>query len=139
MLTGAWAHVYDVVGGAHHIGIVFHHDDGVAQPTQFLQNVDEPSGIPAVQTDGWLVQHVAGAYKTRAQRGRQLNALRLAARQCVRQAIQREIFQPHVVEEFQALADLDEDFFGDRGLFRGKFQALEKLLRFRDIHAHDIG
>src|ERR1019366_7843157 len=80
VLARAGTQVHDVVGGAHHIGIVLHHHDGVAQLAQFLQDADEAPRVAAVQPDGWLVQHVAGAHQARAQRGGQLTPLRLAAR-----------------------------------------------------------
>ena len=72
----------------------------------------------AVQPDGRLVEHVAGAHQARAQAGGQLDALRLAAGERGREPVQREVLQPHVVEELQPLADLHQDLVGDGGLLR---------------------
>jgi hypothetical protein len=47
-----------------------------------------------------------------------LDALRLAAGERGRETVEREVIEPDVVQEFQALADLDEDLVGDGGLFR---------------------
>ena len=139
VFAGAGAEVHDVVGGAHHVGIVLHHHDGVAEVAQLLQDADEPPGIAAVQPDGRLVEHVAGAHQPRAQAGGQLDALRFAARERGRKAVEREVFEPHIVEELQALADLHQDLVGDGGLFRGEFQASKNSQRLGDVHAHDIG
>ena len=115
--------VHDVVGGAHHVGIVLHHHDGVAQSAQFFQDADQPSGIAAVQPDRRLVQHVAGAHQARAQRGGQLDALRLAAGERGRQTVQRQVVQPDVVQELQPLADLHQDLVGDGASLPGSVPA----------------
>ena len=69
----------NVIGRAHHVGIVLHNNDGVAEIAQFCENPDQPAGIAAVQSDGRLIEHIAGAHQTRAEARRQLNALRFAS------------------------------------------------------------
>ncbi len=118
MLAGAGAQIDDVVGGAHHVGIVLHHHDGVAEVAQFFEDADEAAGVAAVQADGGLVEHVAGAHQARAEAGGELDALRFAAGKRGREAVEREVFEPDVVEELEPLADLDQDLVGDGGLFR---------------------
>ena len=71
--------IENAVGGAHDIGIVLDHQDGVSQVAQVVQNLDQPMGIAAVQSDGRLIEDIQRPDQARAQRGRQLNALRLAA------------------------------------------------------------
>ena len=108
----------DVVRRAHHVRIVLHHHDRVAQIAQFLQDADQPPGVAAVQADRRLVQHVAGAHQPRAQRRGELDALRLAARERGGQAVQRQVVQPDIVQELQPLPDLHQDLFRDAALFR---------------------
>ena len=71
-----------------------------------------------VQSDGRLVEHVAGAHQPRSQAGGELDALRLAAGERGGETVERQVIEPHVVEKFQALADLHQDLVGDGGLFR---------------------
>ena len=139
VFAGAGAEIDDVVGRAHHVGIVLHHHDGIAEFAQLLEDADEASGIAAVQADGRLVEHVAGADQARAERGGELDALRFAAGKRGGQPIEREVFQADVVEKFQALADLDENLLGDGGFFGAEAEREEELLRLGDVHAHDLG
>ena len=107
----------DVIGGAHHVRIVLHHHDRVAQVAQLFEDSDQPAGVAAVQADGRLVEHVARAHQPRSEAGRELDALRFAARKRRRQPVQRQIFETDVVQKFQALLNFDQDLFGDRGFF----------------------
>ena len=61
----AWSQVQQIIGSAQHIGVVFHHDNGVAQVAQFLQNVDQPRRVACMQSNRWLVQHVERAHQAR--------------------------------------------------------------------------
>ncbi len=123
----------------HHVGVVLHHNNGVAEFAQLFQNPDQAPGVAAVQSDGRLVEHVTRAHEARPQAGGELNALRLAAGKRGRQAVEREVVQPDVVEELQPLADLDENLVGDGGFFRAQLERVEKLLRRADVHAHHLG
>ena len=95
----AGAEVEQPVGGANDVRIVLYHQDGVAQVTQFFQDADQLGGIPAVQPDGWLVEHVESTYQARAQRSSQLDALRLATRERGRQAVKGDVLESDGVEE----------------------------------------
>ena len=53
--------------------------------------------------------------------------------------VERQIVQADVVQELQPLANFDQNLVRDGRLFRGQFERIEKRLRFRDVHAHDIG
>ena len=126
VFAGARPQVDDVIGGAHHVGIVLHHHDGVAEIAQLFQNADQAAGVAAVQTDGRFVEHVAGADQARAQAGGELDALRFAARERRRKPVQRQVFEPDVVQELQPLADLDQDLVGDGRFFRRQLQRARK-------------
>ncbi len=108
MLARAGSQIDNVIGRAHHIGIVLHHHDGVTQPAQLFQNANQPAGIAAVQPDRRLVEHVACAHQARPQAGGKLDALRFAARKRRGQAVQREVLESDVVQEFEPLANLHQ-------------------------------
>ena len=129
----------DVIGRAHHVGIVLHHQDGVAQVAQLFENADQPGRIAAMQPDGWLVQNVTGAHQPRTEARRQLDALRFAARKRRRKPVERKILQPHVVQELQPLPDFDQDLVGDGHLLGRKLERKEELLGLRDIHPRQVG
>ena len=73
-----------VIGGAHQGGIVLHHQHGVALVAQRAQDADEALGIPGMQPDRGLVEHVEGAPQSRAHGGGEGDALGLAPRQRAR-------------------------------------------------------
>ena len=115
----AGTEVEQVVGGADDVGVVLDDEDGVAEIAQLFHDADELGGVARVQADGGLVEHVERADETRAERGGELDALRLAAGECGGEAIEREVVEADLLEEVDALADLFEDFAGDL-LLRGR-------------------
>ena len=123
MFAGARPHVYDVIGGAHHFRIVLHHHDGIAQLAQFVEDADQPAGVAAMQADGRFIEHVAGAHQARAERGGQLNALGFAAGKSGSQPVQRQVFQPHIVQKLEPLANFHQHLVGDGGFFRRELSA----------------
>ena len=126
VLARARAQIDDVVRRPHHVRIVLHHQDRVAQIAQLFEDADQPAGVAAVQPDRRLVEHVAAPHQPRAQAGRQLDALRFAARKRGRQPVERQVLQPDVVQELQPLPDLDQDLVGDRRSLPGSAPALSK-------------
>ncbi len=51
----------DVIGGAHHLRVVFDDKHGVADVAQVVQELDEPLAVARVQPDAWLVQNIKSA------------------------------------------------------------------------------
>jgi len=121
------------VGGAHRLLVVFHDQDGVAQVAHPLQGGDEPGVVALMQADARLVQHVEHAHELAADLRRQPDALRLAAAQRARRALQRQVVKADVDHEAQPLANLLQDRLGDHLLARrqrrvfGVFQAERPL------------
>ena len=138
VFAGAGAEVDDVIGGAHHVGVVLDDDDRVAELAQLFEDANQAAGVAAVQADGRLVENVAGADEPRAERRGELNTLRFAAGERGGEAVEREVLEPDVVEEFEALADLDEDLVGDAELLGCQVERQEEVLRFGDIQPHDL-
>ena len=118
--AGAGADVEHPVGGADGVLVVLDHDHGVAEVAQPLQGFEEPRIVALVQADRRLVEHVEYAGQPRADLRGEPDALALAARQRARGARQREIFEPDIDQEFQALADFLEHPHGDFVLLRGQ-------------------
>ena len=77
---GTRADVDDVVGGKHHVAVVFHYDDRVSDVAQLLQRVDEPLVVALVQADARLVEDVEHVHQLRANLRGQTDALTLATR-----------------------------------------------------------
>ena len=139
VLARARSQIQQVIGGAHHLGIVLHNYDGIAQLAQFFEDADQPPCVAAMQADGWLIEHVACAHQTRTQASGELDALGFAAGKRGGQPVQRQVLETHVVQELQPLADLHQDLLGDGGFFRLERQRVEELRGLGDIEAHHLG
>ena len=104
ILAGSRPQIDDAVGVPHDLRVMFHHQHGVPQVAQAMQDLDQAGRVSTVQPDGRLVEHVERADQSRAQRGCELNALRLATGQRRSQPVECEVFQSDVVEEAQTVA-----------------------------------
>ena len=107
-------------------------EHGVALIAQLAEDVDQPLVVARVQADGRFVEHVQRADQRRAQRGREIDALRLAARQRRRQAIERQVVEADVAQKRQPPRDFLQHLLGDRGFFLAQLQRREELLRVAD-------
>jgi hypothetical protein len=114
-LAGAGADVDDVVGAADGVFVVLHHHQRVALVAQLVQRVQQDAVVARMQADGRFVQHVAHALQVAAQLRRQADALRLAAAERGRGAVQRQVAQAHFFQEFEPAADLGDHVAGDAG------------------------
>ncbi len=95
-----------MIGRTQHVRIMLHHKNRVAQIAQFFKDVNQPRGVARVQSDRRLIQHIQRAHQPRAERRRELNPLRLAARQRGSQPVERQVFQADRVKKTQPLAHL---------------------------------
>ena len=118
MHAGAGADVDDVVGGEDRVLVMLDDEHGVAEVAQMLQRHQQAGVVALMQPDRRLVEHVEHAGQARADLRRETNALAFAARQRARAARQRQVVEPDVDEEFQAVADLLEDARRDLRLLR---------------------
>ncbi len=114
--AGARPHVDDVIGGADRLLVVLDDEHGVAEVAQALQRVEQARVVALVQADGRLVEDVEHADSERADLRRQADALRLAARERGRGAVERQVVEPDVHEEATRVGDLAQDALGDLGL-----------------------
>ena len=127
MGPGPGADVDEIVGGAHGVLVVLHHDQGVAQVPQPLQGGQQLVIVPLVQTDGRLVQNIQHPHKTAADLGGQADALAFTAGQGAAGPGQGQVAEAHGLQEAQPGADLLEDLGGDDLLGGGQGQGVEEL------------
>ena len=103
-----------------------------------MQDVHQPRRVTAVQSDGGLVQHVERAHQARAQRCGELDALRFAAAQSRGQAVERQVFQADIVQEFQPLLDLLQDSSRDLRLLARELEVGKELRRGLNGHRREL-
>src|SRR5204862_3779030 len=90
------------------------------------------------QPDRRLVENVGRADERRAERGRQVDPLCLAARKRRGQAVERQIVEADVAQERQPPPDLLEDLLGNRRLLRRQVERGEELLRLANGERRDL-
>ena len=108
-LARARPHVDHEVGAADGILVVLDHDDGVAEVAQMLQRGDKPLVVALMQADRRFVQDIEHAHEPCADLRGKADALGLAARQRGGGALERQVVESHVHEEFQSRLDLLHD------------------------------
>ena len=104
--AGAGADVDEVVGGAHGVLVMLHHQEGIAQVPEVFQRGQELVVIPLVQSDGGLVQDIEDPHQGRADLGGQADALALAAGEGSGGAAEGQVPQAHRLQKAQAGLDL---------------------------------
>ena len=129
VLARAGAHIDHKVRRADGVLIMLDHDDGVTDVAQALQSLDQALVIALVQANGRLVQDIEHAHESRANLGRQADALGLAAGKRGGGAVQGKVVQANVHQKAQALQDLLDYASTDELLALAKLQRLEKLQR----------
>ena len=98
-----------VVGGADRLEVVLDDEHRVAAVAQPQQQREQPVHVARVQPDRRLVEHVQRVDELRAERVGEADALRLAARQRARRAVEREVGEPDVAEEAHAVPRFAQD------------------------------
>ena len=81
VVTGLGADVDDPVRGADHLLLVLHDDHRVAQVAQLFQYADQAVRVARMKPDRRFVEDVERTGEVAAQRGREVDALALAARE----------------------------------------------------------
>ncbi len=102
-----------VIGGFHGVAVVLHDHHRVAQVAQPQQRVQQATVIACMQSNRGLVQDVEHAGQLRADLRGQPDALRLAAGERRCRPVEREIAEPDVIQEAQAILEFLEDRLGD--------------------------
>ncbi len=138
MDAGTGAEVDDVIGAADGFLVVLDDDHGVADVAQLSQRLQQAFVVALMQADRWLVKHVHDAGQTRADLRSQPDALRLAAGEGLRRAIERQVVEADVDQELQSADDLLQHLLGDPGLVAGKLKRDEIVTRCGKGQATDL-
>jgi len=110
----AGTEVDDVVGRPHRVFVVLDDDDRVSHVAQPGERVEQPIVVARMQADRRLVQNVEHAHQPAADLPGQPDALRLAAGERGRGAVERQIIEAHIDQEPQPPANLFEHLDRDR-------------------------
>ena len=119
-VAGARAQVHDVVGSADGLLVMLHDEHCVPQVSQSPQRLQQAVVVARVQPDGGLVKHVEHPAQPRPDLRRQANALRLAAGERCRRAVETQIAQADGQQEVEPLGNFAERAPGDLALSRGE-------------------
>src|SRR5215471_5282195 len=96
--ASAGAEVDGVVGDRDRLRFVLHHEHRVALVAQLQEQVVHPLYVMRVQANGGLVEDVGDVGERGAEVADHLGALRLAARQRARRAVEAEVAEPDLDE-----------------------------------------
>ena len=138
-LAGAGTQLEHEVGLLDRGEIVLDHQHRVAAVAQPAQQGQQPVGVPGVETDRGLVQHVERVHQLRAEGVGEGDPLRLAAGERPGLAVEREVAQSHVAQEAEPGVELVEDEVGDFALERRQLQGAEPGVDRIDRAAGEIG
>src|SRR5664279_4839149 len=108
--------------------VVEHDDDGVPEIAHREERVDELPVVLRVEADRRLVEDVEDSHELAADLRREADALRLATRKGRGRASEREVPDPDVVQETEAVPDLLQDLPGDLQLAGRRPERVEERL-----------
>ena len=104
--TTARPHIHQVIGGAHHSFLVFHHHERVAAVRQAAHGCNKPGRIAGMQAHRGFIEHKQSLGQRSTQTSGKAHALNLAAGKRAGQAAGGDIAQPHLTEIGHAAAEL---------------------------------
>ena len=104
--AAAGAELDDVIGARDHRRIVLDDDHRVAEIAQAAQHREQSARVGRVQADGRLVERVERPDQHAAERAREMNPLRLAARQRARLPFERQVAEADFEQIADAIAQL---------------------------------
>ena len=117
---------------------MFHHDHRITQRLQLTQHLYQQIGISRMQPDTRLIQYIQGTDQAAAQRSRQVNTLTFTTRQRSRKAVERQIPQPDIQQELQAVHNLRQQTFCHGRIRFVQHQVVKKGFCFRDRQCHQF-
>ena len=130
--------VDDVVGDANRLLVVLDDDHGVAEVAQPHEGLDQAPVVALVQPDRRFVEHVEHADEPAPDLRREPDALRFAAGERSRRAIQRQVVETDVEHELEALEHFLEHALGDETVALGQLDGLEERDRVGDRQLADL-
>ncbi len=144
-------HIDNVVGGLHHLHVVFHHHERVTQIAQAVKRIEQHGGIAFVQAHRGFVKHVKYAFEAATDLACETNSLRFTTAERVARAVKADVAEAYPLQEIEAPHNFAEQRFGNRHLAVGIFVlseivtfevfVAEPFKRLGDahvVHIHDI-
>jgi hypothetical protein len=107
--------------------IVFHDHHRVSGVAESLQKIQQSRGVPRVEPNRGLVQHIEGVDEPTAQGVGQANPLGLASGKRTGLSRKSQVPESNVNDERQAGLELPENRFGDLGLHPAQFESAHPL------------
>ncbi len=103
--------------------VVLDHHQRVALGLELLEDIEQDAVVAVMQADRRLIEDVAHAAQVGAELRGKADALRLAAREGRRRAVERQVAEPDIAEKAQARFQLGEQVARDVGVsaFQGLF------------------
>jgi hypothetical protein len=138
LLAAPRADLDHVVGHLDRLGVVLDDEHRVAGVAQAAQQAEQPLHVARVQPHARLVEHVERVHEARPERVGEADALRLAAGERARGAVEREVAEPHVDEEAHPRARLVEDVGGDLPLGAAQLEPAEPPVERVDRHRRGV-
>ena len=133
--AGAGPHLDEVIGGADGVLVVLDDDHGVADVAQALERRDHLHVVLRMQPDARLVEHVEHAHQPRADLRRQADALRLAAGERARAAVEVQIVEADAEQQLEPAANLLEHLTAGVGAAPGRLDRAEKRVQLVEVAA----
>ena len=100
-LARARPDIDDVIGAADRVLVMLDDDERIALVAELLQRVEQDLVVARMQADGRFVEHVAHALQVAAELRREPDALRFAAGQRGRGAIEAQIAEADFLQKLQ--------------------------------------
>ena len=132
------AHLHEVVGGADRVLVVLDDDDRVADVAQALERRDHLHVVLRVQADARLVEHVEHPHQPRPDLRGQPDALRLAARERARAAVEVQIVEPDAQQQLEPAADLLQHLPAGVGAAAGRLDRAEERVQLVEVELADV-
>ena len=102
LFTAAGSHIENVVGIAYNVEVMLDDNDGRTARHERLEHTEQRLYIERMQTDCRLIENEYRALLPPAHIARELQTLRLAAREPGRRLTERQISEPEIVQDLKA-------------------------------------
>ena len=112
----------------------------ISQVAKLLQRIDKTDIVALVQTDARFVEDIQHIHELRSDLRGKADALALSSRKADGRAVERQVVQPHVKQEFQARAYLLQNLGSDDPLLVvEKFSDMANpFIKVADIHRSQL-
>ena len=130
-LTRRRTHIDNMVCRLHHLHVVFHDHERIAEVAQAVKRIEQHGGIAFVQAHRRFVKHIEHTFETATDLTRQANTLGFTARERVARAVETDVTEAYTLEEIQSAHNFAEQRFGDRHLAIG-------ILVFPEVVAFEV-